>query len=757
MDHSTGSESPVPRLSLRNKIGPGFQPGMVLVDHIELKEARGSAGYCELWSAYDRTRHRAVLLKVLPKALTAQPASDARIHAEVRRTIPLRHRHIVETFDVHHDNTWTAVATEDVEGEPLSIRLIKQAAGYFEVDRIRPWVGQCCEALIYAHEAVGVVHGDLKLQNILIDEEKGVKVIDFLLDRSLALWAEKEQQTMGAKDTDAYRSPQILSGQVPGVADDVYAFGACLYALLTGHPPFYLGDIRQQVREKVPPSPGQRRTELGRQGKPIPAEWEEVITACLQKDPAKRPESMRRVALRLGFKPGATKVKGKRGPGIGRWLTRDFLINAIIVLAVCLPVAGVGWWYTQSYLPAEKARKEAAVRAVEEARLKKEEEARLKKEAEQALAAEAEARKAREAEAEAAAQLARQREAEEADRKARARGSVQITTQPAGAEITLGSLPTLKSPAEFPAVPVGATTAQIRLKGYDPVDLDLEVREGERSAPPTVVLVRQLGNVQITSKPDKAKVYSGGKSIGITPLALTGLPTGPVTFRIGFKGYDTAEVSGQIQKGRETTFSVTLTPSPGPPFGSDYDNSIGMKMVWVPPLQGWVSRYETTQDDFLRVMRADPSQFKGPRKPVENVSWKDAQEFCRRLTTAEARSGQLPATLRYRLPTEKEWEAYAANTGLADAVSVFNDPQTRSPREVGAGMPNAFGLYDVRGNVAEWCQDLYAGKADLRVLRGGSWVSSLKESLALDAQDYSGLNERSNSRGFRCVLLYDEP
>jgi formylglycine-generating enzyme required for sulfatase activity len=155
----------------------------------------------------------------------------------------------------------------------------------------------------------------------------------------------------------------------------------------------------------------------------------------------------------------------------------------------------------------------------------------------------------------------------------------------------------------------------------------------------------------------------------------------------------------------------------------------------------YLGNYEVTQGQWQAVMGQNPSQFKGDALlPVENVSWKDVQEFLRRLNAREGGP-------KYRLPTEAEWE-YAARAGTSTAYS-FGDSE-RQLREyawydgnsgnkthpVGQKKPNEWGLYDMQGNVWEWVQDWY-GKDSYtsaavtdpqgppsgshRVIRGGSW------------------------------------
>jgi formylglycine-generating enzyme required for sulfatase activity len=134
----------------------------------------------------------------------------------------------------------------------------------------------------------------------------------------------------------------------------------------------------------------------------------------------------------------------------------------------------------------------------------------------------------------------------------------------------------------------------------------------------------------------------------------------------------------------------------------------------------WMSKYETTQAEYQSVMGSNPSHFTGDlNRPVEQVSWKDATNYCGKLTARERAAGRLPAGFEYRLPTEAEWE-YACRAGTetefywGDDAGVSNDYAWHcldaahcSTQPVGQLTPNAWGLYDMSGNVMEWCHDRY--------------------------------------------------
>jgi formylglycine-generating enzyme len=195
-----------------------------------------------------------------------------------------------------------------------------------------------------------------------------------------------------------------------------------------------------------------------------------------------------------------------------------------------------------------------------------------------------------------------------------------------------------------------------------------------------------------------------------------------------------------------------------------------------------------TQREFERVMGTNPSLFTkdqrgGPGYPVEQVSWDEAAEFCRRLSLLleERKAGH-----RYTLPTEAEWEyacragtvtpfAFGHNLGLSSTQANFDGtrpygsaevgPYLERTSKVGSYPANAWGLYDMHGNVWEWCQDWYAEGYDLasevdptgpvhgsqRVLRGGSWNNSGFICRSARRNKYAP-DFRNSNIGFRVAL-----
>ena len=175
-------------------------------------------------------------------------------------------------------------------------------------------------------------------------------------------------------------------------------------------------------------------------------------------------------------------------------------------------------------------------------------------------------------------------------------------------------------------------------------------------------------------------------------------------------------------------------------------------MVFVSiPAGYWVSKYEVSQAEYEKVMNRNPSTFKGPNHPVETVNFEDAMEFCRKLTALETSTGRLQKGWIYTLPTEAQWSEFAQGAELDQAVTSLQRSK-RKLATVGTLKSNPAGLYDVRGNVWEWC----LGPGDQKVLRGGGFdgftATGLAPTLSLQYRWTLQPDQRKPQAGFRVVL-----
>ena len=230
-----------------------------------------------------------------------------------------------------------------------------------------------------------------------------------------------------------------------------------------------------------------------------------------------------------------------------------------------------------------------------------------------------------------------------------------------------------------------------------------------------------------------------------------------------------------------------LMGSPNSEQNSSDDERPQHRVTLQPFLMG---KYPVTQAQWQAVMGKNPSKFNGADRPVENVSWNDCQEFLKKLNANPSYSpliqgGHPPQSPLiqggqrgvFRLPTEAEWE-YACRAGSETIWHFGDDPAQlgtyawfsensgRETHPVGQKSPNAFGLYDMHGNVWEWCADTWhehytgaptdgtaweSGDADWHVLRGGSWYHDANNLRCAVRGRYNGRLHWVDLRGFRLV------
>ncbi|MDZ4788900.1 MAG: SUMF1/EgtB/PvdO family nonheme iron enzyme [Blastochloris sp.] len=539
-------------------------------------------------------------------------------------------------------------------------------------------------------------------------------------------------------------SAEHLDDTIDTTADDIYFLGATFYELISGEAPYRTGDECNDSEKLHPESMTKRRQLLGLVGEEIPQEWEETILACLDSDPSKRPQSANEVTVRLKLntqiiKKAATSIK--KAANKKQLLIRIFIITGVLLLLL----ATYGTWYglnviVEKYQIEEQAKLDAEKKKIEE---KANEEAQAKAAKEEAERFRLEAEKAGLAEAEKVRL--------EAERLANAKGTLTVRTAPSEVTVKLGVENLPLTSADLKALKIGTYQVTLSLEGYEPVVREVKIMENETTDLGMIKLIRQTGSVALTSVPSGAAVFSNEREIGKTPLIMKDVPTGSVSYQLTFKGYEVTLSNLIVKSKQQKNLEVKLEKLNNPVRGQNFTAGNGMKMNWVAPLKIWVGVYEVTQEEYKMVMGVNPSEFQGTRKPVEKVNWNEAQDFCLKLTNADRASGLLPESMKYQLPTERQWELFVADTRLRDAVTTETRERTTT-ENVGSLGNNQYGLYDLRGNVSEWCEDIYKPSENWRTLRGASWNNSNPTQLDLSYRFFSEPNERSYDVGFRVVM-----
>ena len=297
-----------------------------------------------------------------------------------------------------------------------------------------------------------------------------------------------------------------------------------------------------------------------------------------------------------------------------------------------------------------------------------------------------------------------------------------------------------------------------------------------------------MGTINVMSTPGMAEVYLDGELLGRTPL-MQDVIVGSRTIEIRKDGFSYFEQTIRVEDGRMVDIvanMIELTP----PYVETI-NGLNLKMILVEggtfamgsnggdsderPVHNvtldsyYIGETEITQAQWRAVMGSNPSMFTGDNRPVECVSWNDAQEFCKKLSALTGK--------KYVLPTEAQWE-YAARGGNKSKGYTYSGSNTigdvavcsaSSHSNVKSKKPNELGIYDMSGNVWEWCSDWYGSSyygsssqtnpqgptsGNIRVLRGGSWYDKPLSCRVAYRNDSGG--RPSNiyfNVGFRVVCL----
>ncbi len=345
-------------------------------------------------------------------------------------------------------------------------------------------------------------------------------------------------------------------------------------------------------------------------------------------------------------------------------------------------------------------------------------------------------------------------------------GMLDVNSNPMGANITINGKPYGDTPTTIENLLVGDYDVVLTKPGYASVSQRVTVSEGASAS----VDVKMPSGRQVNISTDKAGdiIYADGVKIGVSPCSAE-LAFGShdikaerngksVTKNVSVsQGYGIVEV--KLGFGLTPYWSASVTPSQRAVLEKLIANMVrvegGTFTMGATPEQGndangnekpahqvtlsdyYIGRYEVTQKEWQAVMGNNPSNFKGDNLPIERVSWNECYEFIKKLN-------QLTG-LQFRLPTEAEWE-YAARGGKSSRgfkysgsdnigdVAWYTDNSGGKTHQVGTKEPNELGIYDMSGNVWEWCSDRFGSyssssqtnpigpsSGSLRVYRGGSW------------------------------------
>ena len=252
----------------------------LLGERYELIEKIGSGGMADIYRALDNQLQREVAVKILRDPLARDPSFQENLLHEARAAANLAHPNIVTIFDFGRDDGTLYIVMEYIAGSDLKtvIRRRKRLTPVEAVELMK----KIADGVGYAHRA-GLVHCDLKPQNILVTPDNKVKITDFGVSRALATIQPDEQSDI-VWGSPQYFSPEQASGGAPSPASDVYSLGAILYEMITGQPPFAADTAADLARLHLTVEPTPPRSIESN----IPESLQQIVLKVLAKEPSAR-------------------------------------------------------------------------------------------------------------------------------------------------------------------------------------------------------------------------------------------------------------------------------------------------------------------------------------------------------------------------------------------------------------------------------------------------------------------------------------
>jgi serine/threonine protein kinase len=276
---------------------------IILNNRYQIETRQGSGGMAVVYEARDLMLERTVAIKVLRKDYSGNPAFRERFRQEAKAAANLSHPNIVTVHDFGFDKESLFIVMEFVPGITLKSLITKR--GRLAIDDTIPLLVQACAGIGYAHRA-GLVHCDVKPQNILITPDQRVKVADFGIARALSSIHSDEQSSI-VWGSPQYFSPEQASGKAPSPASDVYGLGVILYEMLTGQLPFNAESSTELTRLHLEVQPEEPRN----LNPAISANLNSIILKVLSKESSSRyrtADQLGRVLITFSQKAGPVRL-----------------------------------------------------------------------------------------------------------------------------------------------------------------------------------------------------------------------------------------------------------------------------------------------------------------------------------------------------------------------------------------------------------------------------------------------------------------
>ncbi len=715
MDGGGAGARPEWRGTMSGRTTAGGEEGVVLAGRYRVVRRLGEGGMGSVWLAEDlKLDGKRFAIKMLPAVLAGKKGAYRQVKAEALMAMKLAHPNIATVRAFEEDEGGNPFLVMDyIEGESLD-DILSERGSLSEEETLRI-LGPVAAALDYAHSQ-GVVHRDVKPGNVMVRKDRTPFVLDFGIAREIQETLTRVTGKLSS-GTLLYMSPEQLHGRAPKAAQDVYSFAAMAYECLAGRPPFSRGQIEYQIDHDMP-----ELLEEGVASKGL----REGIHAGLAKEAEVRPGSCAGV-LGTQVEGHRSKVEGRGGDLATGDLARENMETR--------------------FVDNESRRKTDSEKGMEWAALR--------------------ANGAKKGEGRGAGWVV---------------AILAILMLPLGghwlweegrksAPAVWDGLPPAAAPlpSEMPSSGPPAP-AEEALAQQAPLQAERGAWDGSYRGEARDVALPNRKTMRLHWCPE------GRFTMG-SPATEEGRFNDEVQHEVtltrGFWMAETEVTQGQW-KALMNGETVADLARKGLQDDTGYDIIDGKGAI-------------TMRERWGLARDADPMNRCGDLDnavPVYNVSWGEAKEFCRRLTEKGHNEGWLPTGYRFRLPTEAEWE-YACRAGAKTALPNGQDirilgennapalddiawyggnssegfegrgcntdtwPDKQYPggqafaRKVELKAANGWGLYDMIGNVWEWCEDEYANypagpvtdycKSNSstalgvhRVLRGGSWFGDAR-------------------------------
>jgi eukaryotic-like serine/threonine-protein kinase len=743
------------------QIAAGRSKSLVLGDYT-IVDKIGSGGMGQVFKAIHRRMKRTVAIKILAPAALKDQQAIRRFQQEVEAAAKLLHPNIVAAFDAGRANGQQYLVMEYVDGRDLAA--IVKERGRVPLDDALDYIAQAARGLQYAH-SMGVVHRDIKPANLLVDSRGTVKILDMGLARlDVAAMAEGLTQSGQMMGTVDYMPPeQAFDARRADARSDIYSLGCTLYRIVTGEA-MYAGESLVQVslahrelpipdlRAKCPEASPRLNEVFRRTVAKRPEDRYQTmadVVSALAALVTSRAETVRPIDATISFSPAAQSPSDNKNPGEiqvrktpsltkvvvaekTKYLAAKVIGGVFATIVAPFFVAILLKYFDKPEAPTVPTKSELAAADVRPA----------------------------------PSEIHTSNPSQAVSEPAHSKQGPPATGGIGGAN---QAEPPGRANAPFDAAQARAFQQSWAQYASIPVERRNSIGMRLVLIPPGTFLMGSTPDQVVASQSLGERPKKGPDELGEAAVAEE-TPAHRVQINRPYLLSATEVTFAQFKSFVEATDYLTDA--------EHFNNSEAAPRKKKKAAIG--------RPDWRR-----PGYATGDDLPVTVITWRDAVQFCNWLSEREnlkpcyTRDSKgswvlLAAGEGYRPPTEAEWE-FACRAGTTGLFSFGDKPEgleefgwyhknaSAASHSVGLKRPNHFGLYDMHGNVEEWCHDRFLvdyykhspranpfgpDAGDAHVVRGGSWIDS--DGSACRSASRLAHGARNNHRGFRvaCVTLH---